>query len=139
MFSQMCVKNSVHRLGRGHALQGACMAGGMHGRGGICGRGHTWQGACVAGGHVWQGGMCGGAVCVARGKLWQGRMHDRQHAWQGRGLACVAGEMATATDGAHPTGMHPCLNSFSLNRTRKKFSCIQKCVVQRLYKNNQPK
>ena len=29
------------------------------------------------------------------------------HAWQGR--ACVAGEMATAADGTHPTGMHSCL------------------------------
>ena len=31
------------------------MAGGMHGRG------HAWQGACMAGGHAWQG------VCMAGG------------------------------------------------------------------------
>ena len=49
MFSQVCVKNSVH--------QGGC----------------TWRG----GGHAWQG-------------------------------ACMAGEMATAADSTHPTGMHSC-------------------------------
>ena len=27
------------------------------------------------------------------------------HAWQG---ACMAGEVATAADGTHPTGMHSC-------------------------------
>ena len=53
--------------GRGHVWQRACVAGGMRGRG------HTWQGACVAGGmrgrgHVWWGGMCG------RGHAWQGGM-----------------------------------------------------------------
>ena len=26
----------------------------------------------------------------------------------GRGEPCVAGEMATAADGTHPTGMHSC-------------------------------
>ena len=46
----------------------ACMAVGIHGRGG-----HVWQGACMAGGvhgkrHAWQGGMCGGSgACVAGG------------------------------------------------------------------------
>ena len=73
MFSQACVKNSVH--GRG----GACMAGG------VCGRG-----ACMAGGMPGKGGMHG------RGCVWQGG-------------ACVAGETATAADGTHPTGMHSCL------------------------------
>ena len=34
MFSQACVKNSV---------RGACMAGGVHGGGGMCGGGHAWQ------------------------------------------------------------------------------------------------
>ena len=51
IFSETCVKNSVHG-------GGACMAGGMHGGcvwvRGMCGRGgHVWQGACVAGGHAW--------------------------------------------------------------------------------------
>ena len=30
--------------------------------------------------------------------------------WQGGG--CVAGETATAADGAHPTGMHSCIELF---------------------------
>ena len=78
----------------------------MHGNGeagGMCGRRHVWQGGmcvCVgrgvymAGGHA---GVCvvgacvaGGGACVAVG-------------------ACVAGEMTTAADSAHPTGMHSCL------------------------------
>ena len=48
MFSQACVKNSVHggawqggMCGRGACVMGACMAGDMHDRG-----------ACMAGGHV---------------------------------------------------------------------------------------
>ena len=57
----------------GHAWWGACMAGecawqgGKHGRevcmagacvvGGMHGRGNVWQGECVEGGHAWQGGM----------------------------------------------------------------------------------
>ena len=45
--------------------------------------GHAWQGACMAGSHECQGGV------------------------HGRG-ACMAGEMATAVDGTHPTGMHSC-------------------------------
>ena len=62
MFSQVCVKNSVHRWGVGvHAWQGACMAGDM------CGRGHTWQGEeGVRGkGGVHDRGACvAGAACV---------------------------------------------------------------------------
>ena len=47
---------------------------------------------CIAGGeHVWQRG-----ACVVGGHTWQG------------GHACVAGEMATAADGTHLTGMQPC-------------------------------
>ena len=40
----------------GHTWQGACMAGGVHGRGGMCGRG-----ACMVGGHV----LTGGCACMA--------------------------------------------------------------------------
>ena len=85
----------------------------MHGKGG-----HAYQrGACMAkGGHVWQrggmhgkGNMCGKGVCDG-GCAWQerrqGHMHCRGHAWQG---VCKAGEMVTAADGTHPTGMHSCL------------------------------
>ena len=62
------------------------MAGGVHGRRGVCGgdmldRWHAWQW-----GHAWQGGEC------------------------------VAGEMATAVDGTHPTGMHSCSNSIFIDK-----------------------
>ena len=48
--------------------------------------------------------MCGRGACVAGGGL-----HGRGVAGGvcGRG-ACTAGDMATAADGTHPTGMHSC-------------------------------
>ena len=55
----------------------------------MSGRGHVWQRAMHGRGHVWWG------------HVWQGTsMH-------GKGV-CMAGEMATAVDGTHPTGMHSC-------------------------------
>ena len=66
--------------------------GGMHGKGG-----HAWQGVCVAGGHTWQG------VCMAGRRV------------------CVAGEMAVAAGGTHPTGMHSC----NLHQFKKTSSYIQ--------------
>ena len=89
MFSQVCVKNSVHR--------GTCTVRGIYGGGvpsmmcmassqGVHGRG----GACVV------GGMCGRG-CIGRG------MHGRGGCMAGE---CVVGEMATAADGTHPTVMH---------------------------------
>ena len=61
----------------------ACVAGGMHGRGG-----HVWQGACMAGGHAWQGacvaggymaGVCMvGGACMAEGGMCGGGVHVRQ-------------------------------------------------------------
>ena len=59
------------------------MVGGVVG--GMCGREHAWQG-----GHaLWgMGGMHGRGSCMVRG--------------------CVAGEMAAAMDGKHPTGMLSC-------------------------------
>ena len=68
-------------MARGHAWQG-----GMHGKGEAC-----VAGVCVW--QMWQGGMHGRGACVAGGVC-------------GQGHACMAGEMATATDGTHPTGMH---------------------------------
>ena len=75
IFSETCVKNSVHRGGMhgkgGHAWpRGACQ-GGMHGMGacmagGVCGEGHVWQGGHACWGCAWQG------VCMAGGG----------HAWQ---------------------------------------------------------
>ena len=74
------------------AWQGACMAGGMHGRG-VCGRGHAWQRGCMVGGGAcaWQGAVCGGrhawwGACVAGGCTWQGRgacVAGWRYAWQG--------------------------------------------------------
>ena len=51
IFSEACVKNSVHGGG------GACVVGGMHGRGGMHGKGGMCggvcgRGACMAGGHA---------------------------------------------------------------------------------------
>ena len=64
-----------------------------------------WRGrgaACMAGGggHAWwEEGMHGGRrACVVGGMYGGGRLC----------MACVAGEMATAADGTHPTGMHSC-------------------------------
>ena len=85
MFSQACVKNSVHRGGawQGHRV----WCGGMHGR--VC----AWWGACMAGGMHGGGHVCG-----------------EGHAWQWGGGACVAGETAIAAGGTHPTGMPSCFN-----------------------------
>ena len=48
-----------------------------------------------------KGAGMAGEVCMAGGHVWQ---------WWGEGAgACVAGEMATAAGGTHPTGMHSCL------------------------------
>ena len=68
---------------KGACMVGACvagvyMAGGLHGKGG-----NAWQGGVHGKGYVWRGG----------------------HACQ---EACMAGEMATAVDRTHPTGMHSC-------------------------------
>ena len=100
MFSQACVKNSVHRRGAGERVW-ACVAGGM------------WWGACVAGRHAWQGmgGVCVQGVCLAGG-VWQG------------GHAC-ARETATAEDGTHPTGMHSCcLIYFRITKSEYNF-CLE--------------
>ena len=82
-------------------VKGACMVkrtcviGSMHGRG-MQDRGHAWQG------HAWQGafvvGCAGQGACMVVGVCVTGGVH-------GRG-GCMAGEMATAVDGTHPTGMH---------------------------------
>ena len=46
----------------GHAWQGACVVGGMHGGGvwwGVHGRGHAMAGGVCGGGNAWQGGVHG--------------------------------------------------------------------------------
>ena len=108
IFSEACVKNFVH--GGGHAWQGvymagACMAGGMHGRGvcmaegGVHGRGvcvaggmHGRGGMCGRGRHAWQGACMAAGACVA-GACMAGGVHGRGHVWQGGQWACVAGGM----------------------------------------------
>ena len=69
IFSEACVKNSVHR----GVLRGGgrcCVAGGMH----VCmhGGGVHGRGACVAGGPAWGAYMVGG-------HMWQ---KGGRHAWQ---------------------------------------------------------
>ena len=43
-------------IARGHARQGVCMVGGMHGRGYMCDRGCVWQGGM----HGRRDGHCSG-------------------------------------------------------------------------------
>ena len=96
IFSEACVKNSVHRggvhgrevHGAGHAWQGECVWWGACVTGGMCDRGHAWQGgawrgACMAGGHVWWG--------------------EGMHAMPPPTPRDVVGQCA---GGTHPTGMH---------------------------------
>ena len=49
----------------------------------------------MAEGCVWQGGVRRRGTCMVAG----------MHSGEGR---CMAGEMATAASGTHPTGMHSC-------------------------------
>ena len=74
MFSQACVKNSVH--GGGGVWQGACVAGGMHGRE------HAWpgdvhgRGAYVVGGACMVGGCMAGEMTIAEGHTHPTGMHS---------------------------------------------------------------
>ena len=95
MFLHLSVSHSVHR--------GACVAGGVHGRGQLWRGGVCDQGVCV-----WPGGMHGWG-CALRGACMVGTCMTGD--MRGRGV-CVAGETATATGGKHPTGMHSCCGSF---------------------------
>ena len=51
-----CMAGGMHGIGGVHggecAWQGACMAGGVRG-GGVHGRGCAWKGACMMGERVW--------------------------------------------------------------------------------------
>ena len=89
IFSQVCVKNSVHG-GRGVCVKGVCMAGGHVWQGRVCvARGCVWkEGVCMAEGHAWRGCVWQGCVwwgaCVAGGCVWQvGVCLAWGHAWQG--------------------------------------------------------
>ena len=90
-----CRGGGVHS--KGHAWQGACVAGGMHGGGGH-GRGHAWWGGHLCWGVCVAGGVHGGG-CMAVGML-GGGMHGRG-TW-------VADTMryGQRAGGTHPTGMY---------------------------------
>ena len=65
--------------------------------------GHA-SGACVVGACMVEGGgreVCGRGTCMAGGYAWWGACMAVE--------ACIAGEMATAVDGTHPTEMHSCI------------------------------
>ena len=78
--------------------RGACVARGVHGRGGH--GGFAWQGGMCGRGNAWHGGMCGrgcmlgSGVCMAGGMHGGGGVHGRMacvagvHAWRG---VCVEG------------------------------------------------
>ena len=68
--------------------------------------GHAWQGACVV------GGMYGRGACMTGTAFVAGGMHGGREG--GGRLLCVAEETATAVDGTHSTGMHSCLILISL-------------------------
>ena len=96
-------------------------------------------GACMARGHARQGGMCGKRGVHGRGYVCWRSMHSRGHVWW-MGVACVAGEMATAAVGTHPTGMHSCFSfeiskdtifpceTVSKHQTNFKFSLLKQLV-----------
>ena len=76
-----CVAGGMHGRGAyiagGHAWQVACMVGRGHAcHGGMHGRGCAWQGACMA------GGVHGRGVCMAGGHVWwEGVCMAGGHAW----------------------------------------------------------
>ena len=76
MFSQVCVKNSVHGGVRVHA--------GMHGEGCICGK-ESMHG---------EGGMHEGGMCMAKRGMC------------GKRGACISGKVAPATGSMHPIGCY---------------------------------
>ena len=75
IFSEACVKNSVHGGGMGGVRHGG---GGCVWQGGMYGRGGAWQGGRAWQGHAWQGGMHSMGLCMAGGSV-----HGGGHAWQG--------------------------------------------------------
>ena len=72
----------------GHVWQEVCMEG-MYGWGGHVWRECVWQCGCA----WWRGAWVAGVV------------------WQG---ACMAGEMATAAGGKHPTGIYSCYKTIDI-------------------------
>ena len=76
IFSQACVKNSVHR-GRMACMTGrhACWGGMRSGRG-VWQGGMHGRGVCVAEGYTWWGGSVAGKTEIAAGGRHPTRMHS---------------------------------------------------------------
>ena len=85
--------------------------GSVHGEGRLCGEGGpVWQGACVVGGMHGRG-MHGKGACITgsmHGRGVYGSMNGRRGDMHGRG-ACMVGDTTTVADGTHHIVMHSCL------------------------------
>ena len=78
-------------------------------------------------------GMAKGGIHGKGGHVWQGACVAGEHAWQGS----MAGEMAPAADGTHPTGMHSCLKSLCLDERSLIISFeiqVLSILVEKMYK-----
>ena len=93
------------------------MAGGVRGGGHMWEEHAWWGGAYLAGDCAWWWAWRGKRACMTEGGMYGrgrgasvagGDMHSKG-ACMVRG-ACVTGEMATAVDSTHPTGMHSCFS-----------------------------
>ena len=80
--------------------RGTCMAGGVHGGGGVHGRGHVWQGVCMAGGMSDRGCAWQGAYMARGGGMHGGGMHGRG------GMHAIYTLQDMVGQCTHPTGMH---------------------------------
>ena len=97
MFSQTCVKNSVHGGGGVYPS--------MHWAGGVYPSMH-WAGGCLPSGVSAQGVSAQGVgVCPRRGCLPRG-------VCPGKGGVHPPPETTTTADRTHPTGMHSCRINF---------------------------
>ena len=96
----------------GYGFTSVCLSTGGVGGGGLL-PGGAWSWGCA-----WSWGVClvGGGGLVSQHALWQ---------------TPPPGEMATAADGTHPTGMHSCLAYFLLNTAWKlrKLDWQGECVT----------
>ena len=98
--------------GRGVHSKGACMAGGMYGRGYMAGTVHD-RGAYVARGHAWQGGCAWQGACVAGACMaWALCMQER---WLcTRGYASYWNAFLCQVDLHRPVATNPWINNTKL-------------------------
>ena len=92
--------------------RGTCMVAGACMDGGMCGRGCAWQGGMHGRGCAWQG------VCMVGG-MHGGGMHGRGHAWQGGMHAmhfplALRDTVSKCAGDTYPTAMHSCFRSVYL-------------------------